>query len=77
MWHKFVMLERIVRAGEHDWMWWIDFDTLITNTSISLVDIIADGLASAKNPSNIDFLLTNDWYVSWITGEGAKKIKNT
>jgi hypothetical protein len=65
MWHKFVMIEEIIDAGQHDWVWWIDFDTLITNTSIKLTDIIAESLAETPNPDEIDFILTKDWYVAF------------
>jgi mannan polymerase II complex MNN10 subunit len=61
MWHKFVMLERVIEAGEHDWVWWIDFDTLITNTSVKLTDLIVESLADSPHPEQVDFLLTADW----------------
>jgi mannan polymerase II complex MNN10 subunit len=61
MWHKLQMLERVMAAGEHDWMWWIDFDTLITNSTIKLSDIISESLANTTEPHEIDFLLTADW----------------
>ncbi|KAF2103037.1 hypothetical protein NA57DRAFT_52573 [Rhizodiscina lignyota] len=57
MWHKFKMMEDLVHAGTHDWIWWIDFDTLITNLNIKLDDIIKESLynvssvfPAAKNP---------------------------
>jgi mannan polymerase II complex MNN10 subunit len=61
MWHKFVMLEQAMDGGKHDWIWWIDFDTLITNATIKLGDIIEESLANATRPDDIDFLLTGDW----------------
>jgi mannan polymerase II complex MNN10 subunit len=61
MWHKFVMLEQAMAGGKHDWIWWIDFDTLITNATIKLGDIIEESLANATRPDDIDFLLTGDW----------------
>ncbi len=62
-WHKLDMLERGMKAGTYDWIWWIDFDTLITNTTIRLEDIIADALANHTNPDGVDMILTPDWYV--------------
>ena len=61
MWHKFIMLEEVMAGGNHDWIWWIDFDTLITNTTIKLEDIILDSLANSTRPMDVDFLLTGDW----------------
>jgi len=63
MWHKFDMVHRVINAGQHDWVWWMDFDTLITNTNTKLVDIISEALANATDPDEIDYLFTPDWYV--------------
>lgn len=62
MWHKFVMLENVIMAGKHDWVWWIDFDSLITNSTIELSDIIDESLANNTKPDKVDFLVTADWY---------------
>lgn len=61
MYHKFAMIERVIKAGKHDWIWWMDFDTLITNTDVRLEEVIDDGLASVNSSAAVDFLLTNDW----------------
>ncbi|UKZ79332.1 hypothetical protein TrVFT333_007082 [Trichoderma virens FT-333] len=61
MWHKFDMVQRIINAAQHDWIWWIDFDTLIMNMNTKLEDIIEDALANATAPDVIDFLFTPDW----------------
>jgi galactosyl transferase GMA12/MNN10 family len=63
MWHKFVMIETAIRSGLYDWVWWMDFDTLITNTSIRVEDVIAQELANVTHtePEDIDFLFTPDW----------------
>jgi len=66
MWHKFQMVEDVIRKGQHDWIWWIDVDTLITNTTISLADIINESLVSVNTPEMIDFLVTDDWYTSLL-----------
>lgn len=58
------MFEYLVRTGDYDWIWWVDFDTVITNTTIKIEDIIADALRDEKNPDNIDLLLTSDWSAS-------------
>ncbi|KAF1951811.1 hypothetical protein CC80DRAFT_508458 [Byssothecium circinans] len=60
MWWKFEMIARLIREKKYDWLWWIDFDTLITNTDIKLTDIIEETLANVTNPGEIDYLLTHD-----------------
>jgi hypothetical protein len=62
VWHKLNMIEYLIRTEEYDWIWWIDYDTVITNTDIKLEDIIRDVLKGAKNPDDIDLILTADWY---------------
>jgi mannan polymerase II complex MNN10 subunit len=61
MWWKFIMLEEAMATKKYDWIWWIDFDTLITNTTIKLEDIIQDSLVNHTRPNDVDFLLTGDW----------------
>jgi mannan polymerase II complex MNN10 subunit len=61
VWHKFVMFEQVIAEKMHDWIWWIDFDTLITNTTIKLDDIIQESLENSTRPNDIDFVLTDDW----------------
>ncbi|KZM25361.1 uncharacterized protein EKO05_0000647 [Ascochyta rabiei] len=60
MFWKFDMAEKLIKSGKYDWLWWIDFDTLITNTATKVTDIIEDELRNATNPDDIDFLLTHD-----------------
>ncbi|KAG2000819.1 hypothetical protein GB937_010801 [Aspergillus fischeri] len=59
-WLKFDMIERLINTSQYDWIWWIDFDTLITNTTMSLADIISESLASSSVPDMIDFIVTDD-----------------
>lgn len=54
------MAERAIKSGKYDWIWWLDFDTLITNTATNIVNIIEEELKNTANPNTIDFLLTND-----------------
>lgn len=61
MWHKFVMIESAIATGQYDWVWWMDFDTLITNNTIKVEDVIEESLAGQKNPDLIDFIFTPDW----------------
>ena len=61
MWYKFVMIERLIQEGRHDWIWWIDFDTLITNGDIKLEDVVQEALADVIQPDDINMLLTADW----------------
>jgi len=60
VWHKFTMIERLIEADEYEWIWWIDFDTLITNTTVKLENIISQALARTSKPDNIHALLTAD-----------------
>jgi hypothetical protein len=66
MWHKFDMVQRAINSTQYDWVWWIDFDTLVMNMNIKVEDIIADALANVTDPDKIDFLFTPDWYVYTI-----------
>jgi mannan polymerase II complex MNN10 subunit len=61
-WLKFDMIERLIKGGQYDWIWWLDFDTLFTNMTIPVTDIIQESLSNVTNPDDVDFLLTNDWY---------------
>jgi mannan polymerase II complex MNN10 subunit len=56
------MIERLIKGGQYDWIWWLDFDTLFTNMTIPVTDIIQESLSNVTNPDDVDFLLTNDWY---------------
>ncbi|KAL6711872.1 hypothetical protein ACN47E_002915 [Coniothyrium glycines] len=60
VYYKFNMAERLVASKKYDWIWWMDFDTLVTNTDIKLTDIIADALSNTTAPHEIDYLLTHD-----------------
>lgn len=57
---KFDMAERLIKSGKYDWIWWVDFDTIITNTDVKLTDIIDEALRNATNPDEIDYLFTHD-----------------
>jgi mannan polymerase II complex MNN10 subunit len=57
---KFDMVERLVKTGKYDWIWWLDFDTLITDTGVRVADIITDELDKAENPDQVDYILTHD-----------------
>jgi mannan polymerase II complex MNN10 subunit len=54
------MVERLVKTGKYDWIWWLDFDTLITNTDIKVTDIIEQELQKADNANEVDYILTHD-----------------
>jgi mannan polymerase II complex MNN10 subunit len=54
------MAERLIKTGKYDWIWWLDFDTLITNTDIKVTDIIEDELKNVTNPGEIDYMFTHD-----------------
>jgi mannan polymerase II complex MNN10 subunit len=61
LWHKLEMIERAIASEKYDWIWWVDFDTLITNMTVKLEDIIFESLAEHTNPASIQLLLTADW----------------
>jgi mannan polymerase II complex MNN10 subunit len=54
-------MERLIKAEKWDWLWWVDFDTLITNTDIKVLDVIEETLRNVTNPEDIDVLTTHDW----------------
>jgi mannan polymerase II complex MNN10 subunit len=60
LWTKFDMIERLIKQNTYDWIWWMDFDTLITNTNIKITDIVAESLAAVDKPDDIDYLLSHD-----------------
>ena len=64
MWQKFDMIERVIRAGKHDWVWWIDFDTLYMNTTARITDVIHETVTNTTNPDGINMIFTRDWFVS-------------
>jgi mannan polymerase II complex MNN10 subunit len=59
-WWKLDMIERLIKKNQWDWLWWLDFDTLITNTEISVADIVEETLGNVTAPDEIDYLLTHD-----------------
>jgi hypothetical protein len=73
-WHKIKMIERLITQEKYDWIWWIDYDTLITNTETKLEDLIDDSLASVSDPERIDLLLTPDWLVPRSAPAAAPRI---
>jgi len=74
MWGKFDMLRRVIDAGQHDWVWWMDFDTLITNMTTKVEDVVERGLEAAVargdvkvgGEDDVDWLVSEDWYVVFI-----------
>ena len=55
------MMERLIKEEKWDWLWWVDFDTLITNTDTKVTDVIEETLKTVPNPDDIDILTTHDW----------------
>ncbi|KAF8537911.1 galactosyl transferase [Trichophaea hybrida] len=72
VWHKLNMIEYLIRTAEYDWIWWIDYDTVITNTSVKLENIITDALKGATKPNDIDMILTAD---CWPLNAGSMLIR--
>lgn len=63
MWYKFSMIERVIKQNQHDWVWWVDFDTLFTNMTKNVEDVIDGALATLqeKERNEVDLILTPDW----------------
>ncbi|KAI5801812.1 galactosyl transferase [Pyronema domesticum] len=74
VWHKLNMIEYLIRTEEFDWIWWIDYDTVITNTETKLEDVILDALRSAEKADEIDFILTAD---CWPLNAGSMLIRSS
>jgi len=62
VWHKIPMIEDLVKKGQHEWTWWIDFDSLITNGTMKLENVIAEALKGHQNPTEVDMILTADCF---------------
>ncbi|KAF9736153.1 hypothetical protein PMIN06_003784 [Paraphaeosphaeria minitans] len=79
VWWKFDMIRRLVKKEQWDWIWWLDFDTLITNTDIKVTDIIEETLKNATIPDDLDFLFSNDCnnlnLGSFIVRSGERSLK--
>jgi mannan polymerase II complex MNN10 subunit len=72
-----LVVERAIKTNQYDWVWWIDYDTIITNLSIKLEDIIADALRDEKDPNAIDMIVTSDWYVLYTRQLSSSKLTLT
>ncbi|CAE7000514.1 hypothetical protein CFE70_001015 [Pyrenophora teres f. teres 0-1] len=57
---KFDMVERLIKSKKYDWIWWIDFDSLVTNTAVKLAEIIDEELQKASSPDEVDFIFSHD-----------------
>lgn len=66
VWDKLNITRDAIRASLHgdkayEWVWMLDFDTLITNMSIPLSDVIDQALATGSGHRNdINLILTRD-----------------
>ena len=60
-WHKLNMIQNAINKQRYDWIWWMDFDTLITNKTIKIADIIEETLEKHQDPNSISMMLTADW----------------
>jgi mannan polymerase II complex MNN10 subunit len=59
-WWKLSLTHRLISSQSYDWIWFLDFDTLITNTTIPLITLISETLANTAKPDEIDWLKTHD-----------------
>ena len=62
VWYNLDMIEDTIKKKQYEWIWWIDFDSLITNKEIKLETIIAEALnmTTKEHAQNIDMILTVD-----------------
>jgi mannan polymerase II complex MNN10 subunit len=60
-WHKLNILERLIKRKKYDWILMIDFDTLITNMTVKVEDLVEESIAQAPDPKKIDIIFTPDW----------------
>ena len=61
IWDKFTNIEAAIETGRYDWIFCLDYDTLITNSSITLDDVVDEALAEVADPDQIDMILMPDW----------------
>lgn len=61
MWYKFTMIERLLKSAEYDWIWWIDFDTLMTNMGTKIEDIIHDSLYNSSALIAVDHSIKDEY----------------
>jgi mannan polymerase II complex MNN10 subunit len=68
-WDRLKMMERAIKgklAGEnaYEWIWWIDYDLIVTNSSITLESMVELALApySAAQRDQIDMIITPDCF---------------
>lgn len=69
-WDRLTSMEKIIKAklrGENDyeWIWWTDYDLIITNSSITLESVVDGALARIENKahrSEIDIIMTPDCF---------------
>ncbi|KAI5367840.1 Putative glycosyltransferase 34, nucleotide-diphospho-sugar transferase [Septoria linicola] len=69
-WDRLTSMEKIIKAklrGENDyeWIWWTDYDLIITNSSITLENVVDGALARIENKahrSEIDIIMTPDCF---------------
>jgi mannan polymerase II complex MNN10 subunit len=61
VWDKITNIETAIKLDRYDWIWCIDYDLLITNSTVTLEDVVDDALAQVDNPDDIDMILTSDW----------------
>lgn len=60
IWYKYDIVEKFAREKKYDWMWFLDFDALITNTDTLIESIIDRAMIMAPEPSDVKIILTED-----------------
>lgn len=70
VWHKLNMIEDAIDRIQREessakWIWWLDWDTVITNTTIRLEDIVDEALVryNGEDPGDVEMVMTKDWFV--------------
>ncbi|KAF2206506.1 glycosyltransferase family 34 protein [Cercospora zeae-maydis SCOH1-5] len=81
-WDRLKAMEKVIRGkleGEnsYEWIWWTDYDSIITNSSIKLENLVDDALTGIEDPARrpeIDIIMTPD---CWPMNSGSLLVRAT
>ena len=81
--NKMLVVRNILDTGKYEWVWWVNFDSVILNFGIGLDSIIDDGyeLIFTKNCTNVitsgSCFFKNTELVKSFIGEGCEYMKGS
>ncbi|CAK1362353.1 hypothetical protein CB0940_02383 [Cercospora beticola] len=81
-WDRLTAMEKVIRGklkgdNSYEWIWWSDYDSIITNSSVKLENIVEDALAEIEDSSRrsqIDIIMTPD---CWPMNSGSLLLRTT